>query len=380
MNSIGHFWNLGFEPQNDFMEGVGEVLSPEEFKKAYGVDLQAVFGGHIIMPLQVRLETYKYVHLLCFMMHEYDLETREVFSVDPKMKNMGKYAVRITDVQSFVDILFEKLKLNSQYGLMGPMLYHKSSDKSLYRDCFVKNTNYAHENEWRFAVIPDYERAKELARKDPNGTVPYDEHVIYSVGDLTSIAEEIDVETLFKNPGKLYKDEKGYFKTVKKMTVSAETRRKQLEHIHDELGIGIPYQAYPWQYVGWAPREAFRNKVIELGGGIKPVITIGSDAVKSDENQSDDNYFQSTSFKYIYALNHLEGKERNKAINLTDEIYDNADMAKKWYRDTMKLIHPDSNQTLKNDAEKAVVVLNQIYKRIKKVFEPDESDMSNEDE
>ena len=127
------------------------------------------------------------------------------------------------------------------------------------------------------AVIPDYERAKELARKDPNGTVPYDEHVIYSVGDLTSIAEEIDVETLFKNPGKLYKDENGYFKSVKKMTVSAETRRKQLEHIQDEIGIGIPYQAYPWQYVGWAPREAFRNKVIELGGGIKPVITIGGD-------------------------------------------------------------------------------------------------------
>ncbi|WP_034445770.1 hypothetical protein [Butyrivibrio sp. AE2032] len=116
-----------------------------------------------------------------------------------------------------------------------------------------------------------------MAKKDPDGSIPYDEHTIFSVGDLSTIAEEIDVDTLLDDPGKLYKDDKGPFKAVDKMTVSEEIRRKQLDHIHKELGIGIPYHAYPWQYIGWAPREAFRNKVIELGGGIKPVITIGAD-------------------------------------------------------------------------------------------------------
>ena len=283
MNSIGHFWNLGTEPQNDYTEGVGEVLSHEEFKDTYGGDLQAAFGGHITLPLQVRIETYKYVHILCFMMHEYDLENREVISVNPKMGDMGKYAVRITDVQSFVGILFDKLRLNSQYGLMGPMSYHKPSDKSAYRDCFDKNIKYAHEKEWRFALIPNYEMAKVLAKNDPSGTIPYDEHIIYSVGDLRAIAEEIDVETLLTNPGKLYKDDRGCFRTVNKMKVASETRKIQLERIRRELGGIIPYQAYPWQYIGWDSREAFRDKVIEIGGGIKPVITMGSMSNKTDE-------------------------------------------------------------------------------------------------
>ena len=35
--------------------------------------------------------------------------------------------------------------------------------------------------------------------------------------------------------------------------------------------------------------------------------------------------------KYIFALTHMEGAERNKIINLTDDLYESKDRAKKWY-------------------------------------------------
>lgn len=275
MNSIGHFWKIGIEPQNDFTEGTVEVMAPEELKKQHDLDIRSAFGDHILLPVMSRLETYKFVHILCFMMHEYDQEHREVLRVNSWMKNMGKYAVRIMNVQEFVDRLYDKLRSNKQFGLMGPLSYHSPHVKSCYRDCFDKTTRNAREKEWRFALIPDYDKAKILAEQDVDGTYVYDEHISYPIGNLRDIAEEIDVDILLKNPGNLYKDDGRAYKVVDKMTVPAEDRKKQLERIHEALGLPISYQAYPWQYVGWSSREGFREKVIDLGGGIKPLITIG---------------------------------------------------------------------------------------------------------
>ncbi len=65
------------------------------------------------------------------------------------------------------------------------------------------------------------------------------------------------------------------YKPVDKLSVPWKTRKQQLEQIHNELGIGISYDAYPEQYVGWAPREAFRDKVLSLSSGFKPIFVIG---------------------------------------------------------------------------------------------------------
>ena len=271
MNSIGHFWKLGTEIQQDFHEGIVETISMEEMKKTYGLDLQSSFGNHILAPLMNRMEAYKYVHVLCCVLHGYDPMTKEVERIHKDMKGFGAFAVRIHNVQTFVDRLFEKLKSDRLYGLMGPVNYHSVVEKAMYQDCFDKLNIHQNEKEWRFALIPDYEKAKELAKADEYGHEPYDEHTIFSIGSIRDIAMEIDVDILFHKPEMLYS---GY-KPVDKLSVPWKTRKQQLEQIHNELGIGISYDAYPEQYVGWAPREAFRDKVLSLSSGFKPIFVIG---------------------------------------------------------------------------------------------------------
>ena len=70
----------------------------------------------------------------------------------------------------------------------------------------------------------------------------------------------------------------------------------------------------------------------------------------------------------------MDGEERNKIINLTDDLYEDAEAAKKWYRDLVKLIHPDINLTVKKDADEAMINLRNIYDRIVRSFEPDTDD------
>ena len=61
-----------------------------------------------------------------------------------------------------------------------------------------------------------------------------------------------------------------------KLSVPWETRKQQLDRIYNELGLGVPYDSYPEQYVGWCPREAFRDKVLSLKGGMKPIFVLSA--------------------------------------------------------------------------------------------------------
>lgn len=63
------------------------------------------------------------------------------------------------------------------------------------------------------------------------------------------------------------------------------------------------------------------------------------DRVKSDD------YFKNENLKYIFALTHMGGEDRNKMLRLTDELYENKDKAKKWYHEISKMIHPDLNRS-----------------------------------
>ena len=87
-----------------------------------------------------------------------------------------------------------------------------------------------------------------------------------------------------------------------------------------------------------------------------------------------DSYFRSQNLKYIFALCHMDGGERNKIIGLRNETYDDPVTAKEWYRGVLKMVHPDANPSVKADADKAVMNLNKIYDRIKRSFESDDSE------
>lgn len=75
-----------------------------------------------------------------------------------------------------------------------------------------------------------------------------------------------------------------------------------------------------------------------------------------------DPYFKSDSSRYIFALVELDGEKRAEMLGITRELYSNNEMAKKWYRDISKKIHPDVCG--EENAEKAMAKLNQLYGRM----------------
>ncbi len=66
--------------------------------------------------------------------------------------------------------------------------------------------------------------------------------------------------------------------------------------------------------------------------------------------------FISRQAEFIYYLTKLEGKQRNKAIGITDAHYEDTKIAKKWYKEVSQLVHPDKG----GDAS-AFSVLGKLY-------------------
>lgn len=53
--------------------------------------------------------------------------------------------------------------------------------------------------------------------------------------------------------------------------------------------------------------------------------------------------FTSERQQVIYYLIEHDGKKRNDLLGITDEMYENPDAAKKWFRRLVKIIRPDIN-------------------------------------
>ena len=66
--------------------------------------------------------------------------------------------------------------------------------------------------------------------------------------------------------------------------------------------------------------------------------------------------FISRQAEVVYYLTKLEGKQRNNAIGLSDDIYEDPEKAKEWYRELRGLVHPDRG----GDAA-AFIVLKKLY-------------------
>jgi hypothetical protein len=67
--------------------------------------------------------------------------------------------------------------------------------------------------------------------------------------------------------------------------------------------------------------------------------------------------FISRQAEVIFYLTKLEGKQRNDALGMSDEIYEDLEKAKEWYRDMRGLVHPDTG----GDAN-AFAILTKLYK------------------
>jgi len=68
------------------------------------------------------------------------------------------------------------------------------------------------------------------------------------------------------------------------------------------------------------------------------------------------DFFKSKQAELLFYLTKLDGKQRNRMLGLKNEHYSNNKLAKKWYRDLVKYVHPDTGGN-----EKAFSTLKKIY-------------------
>ena len=86
-----------------------------------------------------------------------------------------------------------------------------------------------------------------------------------------------------------------------------------------------------------------------------------------------DDYFKNERSKYLFCLTEVDGEKRNKYIGLTDNLYHDAELAKKWYYKISKVLNPNANPANKVTAE-AFNNLKNLYDVVKSSFEEDDSD------
>ncbi len=71
-----------------------------------------------------------------------------------------------------------------------------------------------------------------------------------------------------------------------------------------------------------------------------------------------DCYFQTLDLYYMYNLVNASGKVRNEALDVIDECYADAKIAKFWYKNMLKNISRHGNH---GDYKLAVENLNELY-------------------
>ncbi|MGL4335401.1 MAG: hypothetical protein ACRCST_00805 [Turicibacter sp.] len=74
------------------------------------------------------------------------------------------------------------------------------------------------------------------------------------------------------------------------------------------------------------------------------------------------DYFNSQEDAYIFYLLELEGSARTKKLGINKSFYHHEERAKQWYREIVRVIHPDVCHHPK--AELAMLNLNELYKKM----------------
>ena len=74
------------------------------------------------------------------------------------------------------------------------------------------------------------------------------------------------------------------------------------------------------------------------------------------------NYFKSEADRYIFCLLELSGEERMKQLKIYKSLYMNKNIAKEWYKEIAKSIHPDVCKCER--ADEAMAELTSIYNKM----------------
>lgn len=70
-------------------------------------------------------------------------------------------------------------------------------------------------------------------------------------------------------------------------------------------------------------------------------IYLAVDSIRSSLMHLKSYPFVSRQAEAIFSLTELEGKNRNERLGITDEMYEDKDLARKWYKSLVQIIHSD---------------------------------------
>ena len=89
----------------------------------------------------------------------------------------------------------------------------------------------------------------------------------------------------------------------------------------------------------------------------------------ADESDNLLKLFKDEKSFYVFCLTRVDGKKRNCVIGITDEMYENKELAKKWYHTVIKGIgHISDDDT---DAKEAFLTLRSLYETMIDVEDED---------
>ena len=157
MNSMGYFWENGFEGQRDFAEGSLVTMNPSQ--TPFPEDLKGVIKGNIV----TRAVGYRYCNICCFTRLVVNHKQKYVIRFNPKMRDFGEYVVRIKNFDEFLKRIISATLDNKDIAIGGPVRYVEPSNE-IELNCFCKADVFNWQFEWRVAYLHDIEELKKMRK------------------------------------------------------------------------------------------------------------------------------------------------------------------------------------------------------------------------
>lgn len=265
MNTLGHFWEQGFEGQRDMKEGTQRLSTPGS-TPALPKEVQDVILGNVGW----RRESSKYCHLLC--LYRLDRYLEQVLEIDTRIAAFGPCAIHIKNADQFIlRIQRAAGRLQDSYFCCGDVDYYMENSGqacSYTYDCFCKPAQLAYQHEWRLALLHHYSQLKQLAATALQQ--PFDTGFILDIGDIHDIAEAVPTQELIHNA-------KAYFRG-QRIVKELKKEKELTPQVADAMfarGITVPRSALDGAYWG-CERETFDALVDQLAPNqYKPYFAIG---------------------------------------------------------------------------------------------------------
>jgi len=266
MNTLGYFWNNGFEGQKDFTEGTDMLSQPQDVEFIYKEFQDAIIGN-----VGWRREVNKYINLYClYKLNRYD---DQIEQIDKRINNFGKVAIHITNVDAFIIRIMKGMKQyqNSLF-CCGDVHYYAPficPPKSEMLDCFNKPDYLSYQKEWRLAILANREMIAQLAANSPSAQ--YVEPIILNIGNIRDISRVIATEDLLNHADTYFRGSKIVEKVNRKVMLTPQIADQWFAK-----GFAFPRSALDGAYWGNCDRVEFNRSITAIAPDlIKPYFVIG---------------------------------------------------------------------------------------------------------